>query len=156
MARFGGNEFTDFSVPLLFENRYFIMEPGNPPQITVFIDNDGESVFEVLKNKPADNILTNVSITPVGVITVFEKETDNFLYKVRPRYETSVVFGRIISKDITVRITDHKIQVDGSEIANNKFDGKMGGVEIMPNGGIVIGFAIPQYVLKWLLKAANS
>lgn len=31
MARFGGNEFTGFSVPLVFEGRYFVMEPGNPP-----------------------------------------------------------------------------------------------------------------------------
>lgn len=49
MARFGGNEFTGFSVPLVFEGRYFIMEPGDPPKLTVVYEKDGEPIFEVLK-----------------------------------------------------------------------------------------------------------
>ena len=52
MAKFGGNEFIGFSVPLVFEGRYFIMEPGNPPNITVVREIKGTPVFEVLKNEP--------------------------------------------------------------------------------------------------------
>ena len=33
MAKFGGNEFTDFSVPLVFEGRYFVLEPGDTPSL---------------------------------------------------------------------------------------------------------------------------
>jgi hypothetical protein len=55
MARFGGNEFTDFSVPLVFAGRYFILEPATPrPLITVFLERDGKPVFEVLKNEPQE------------------------------------------------------------------------------------------------------
>ena len=46
MVRFGGNQFNSFSVPLVFEDRYFIMEPGNPPELTVFLDVDGAPVFD--------------------------------------------------------------------------------------------------------------
>jgi hypothetical protein len=45
MARFGGNEFKDLSVPVIFAGLYFILEPGDPPQITVMLKNEGEPVF---------------------------------------------------------------------------------------------------------------
>jgi hypothetical protein len=60
MAQFGGNEFTTFSVPLVFEGRYFVLEPGNPPLLTVFSEKDGKPVFEVLKNQPVENALARV------------------------------------------------------------------------------------------------
>ncbi len=71
MAKFGGNEFIGFSVPLVFEGRYFIMEPGNPPNITVVREIKGTPVFEVLKNDPSSNPYTDVTKTPPGIITIF-------------------------------------------------------------------------------------
>ena len=62
MVRFEGNIFSDFSVPLVFEGRYFIIEPGTPnPLVTVVVEHDREPVFEVLKNEPQQNPLTEVS-----------------------------------------------------------------------------------------------
>ena len=55
MARFGGNEFTSFSVPLVFSGRYFVLEPGDPPRLSVFVEHGGMALFEVLKNKPVEN-----------------------------------------------------------------------------------------------------
>ena len=37
MAKFGGNEFTGFSVPLVFIDRYFLLEPTDPPLMSVFV-----------------------------------------------------------------------------------------------------------------------
>ena len=59
MARFGGNDFIGFSVPLVFDQGYFIMEPSNSPLITVVMEVDGEPVFEVLKNNPIENPYTH-------------------------------------------------------------------------------------------------
>ena len=33
MTKLGSNEFTSFSVPLVFAGRYFILEPGDPPPV---------------------------------------------------------------------------------------------------------------------------
>ena len=149
MARFGGNEFTDFSVPLVFEGRYFVIEPGNPPQITVVRDKGGEPVFEVLKNAPVENPNTTTSATPVGIVTVSDKISGKFLYKIRPGSETSVTFGRLDGGEISARITDREIQVGGVTVANNKFVGTMAGVVVDANGNVGIGAAIPLQVLRW-------
>src|SRR4051794_25229971 len=80
MVTFGGNHFEgDFSVPLAFEGRYFIVEPGDPPLVTVVREVNGAPAFEVLKNEPAGE---QTSKTPVGIVTVGDAH-GGFLYKVR-------------------------------------------------------------------------
>jgi hypothetical protein len=150
MARFGGNEFTGFSVPLVFGGRYFIMEPSDPPLITVVMEKDGEPIFEVLKNNPVENPLTNTSTNPTGLVTVTDKESGKFLYKVRPGSETSVAFGKLDGGEITAKITDRNIQVGGITVENNQFHGAMAGVVVNPDGGVGIGATIPPQVLEWL------
>jgi hypothetical protein len=46
---------TTFSVPLVFEGRYFVLEAGNPSMVSVFLERDGKPVFEILKNRPMEN-----------------------------------------------------------------------------------------------------
>ena len=129
MARFGGNEFTTFSIPLVFEGRYFILEPGEPPRISVVREYEGVPVFEVMRNEPVDNPLSEVTKTAAGIVTVSDK-TGKFQYKVRPHSETSIVFGKLDSGEISVRITDKKIQVGTNIFQNNVFNGVMTGVVI--------------------------
>ena len=150
MARFGGNEFTEFSVPLIFEGRYFIMESGNPPSITVVREMHGEPVFEILKNAPKDNPTTAVSETPPGIVTVSDKQTGRFLYKIRPGSETSVAFGKLDGSEISVRITDRNIQVGDATVEKNLFVGPMAGVFVDSDGGVSIGAPIPARVMAWL------
>ena len=150
MARFGGNEFVGFSVPLIFEGRHFILEPGDPPKITVVLEIDGEPVFEVLKNEPATNPITDVSKTPPGIITIGEKGTGKFLYKVRPGSESSVAFGKLDGGEISVKISDRTIQAGGITLENNTFVGNMAGVVIRADGSVGIGAPIPQKILSWL------
>ncbi len=150
MAKFGGNEFIGFSVPLVFEGRYFIMEPGNPPNITVVREIKGTPVFEVLKNEPSSNPSTDVSKTPPGIITISDKESGRFLYKIRPGSETSVAFGKLDGGEISATISDKKIQVGGVTLENNIFIGNMAGVIVRPDGSVGIGAPIPTLVLSWL------
>jgi len=150
MARFGGNDFTDFSVPLVFEGRFFIMEPGDPSRLTVIYKKDGSPTFEVLKNEPSENPPTDISKTPPGIVTVSDKKSGRFLHKIRPASETSAAFGKLDSGEISARITDRMIQVGGITFENNKFMGAMAGVVVDAKGGVRIGAAIPSKVLEWL------
>lgn len=150
MARFGGNEFTGFSVPLVFEGRYFIMEPGDPPKLTVVYEKDGEPIFEVLKNEPNNNPLSEVTKTTPGIVTVSDKSSGRFLYKIRPGSETSVAFGKLKGGEISARIIDRNIQVGGITLENNIFNGVMAGVIVNSDGSVGIGAPIPRKVLMWL------
>lgn len=150
MARFGGNEFTGFSVPLVFAKRYFILEPNDPPILSIFVEIEGKPIFEILKNEPVANPLSEVSVTPPGIITVSDKKTNRFLYKIRPGSETSVAFGKLDGGKISAKITDTKIQVGGITLENNIFDGVMAGVVVEENGGIGIGAPLPPLVVKLL------
>jgi hypothetical protein len=131
-------------------------------QATVLVEHDGEPVFEVLKNEPQQNPLTEVSRTPVGIVTVGDPETGAFLYKVRPRSETSVTFGRLGASEgesLSVRITDRMIEVqnpDGSTMLtaqNNRFDGAMAGCLVASDGNVAIGAQIAPQVRSWLREA---
>jgi hypothetical protein len=150
MAKFGGNEFIDFSVPLIFEGRYFIMEPGNPPKITVVLEIKGQPVFEVLKNESSNNPFTEVTKTPPGIVTISERESGKFLYKIRPGSETSIAFGKIDGGEISAIISDNKIQIGGIILRNNTFGGNMAGVVVRPDGSVGIAPHIPPQVLSWL------
>ncbi len=152
MARFGGNEFTGFSVPLAFMGRYFILEPGNPQALTVVLSAEGKPVFEVLRNQPRENPFTNVSATPAGILAVSEKGSNRFLYKVRPSSETSVVFGTLAGSEITVRISDRAIWVNGSQFKNDRFVGRMVGILIKEDGSIGVGAPIPHPLIDWLTQ----
>lgn len=126
------------------------MEPGDPPKITVVLEVEGKPVFEVIKNEPSNNSYTEVTKTPLGIVTVSERESEKFLYKIRQGSEISVAFGKIDGGEISVIISDRKIQVGSLDLQNNKSDGNMAGVVVRPDGGTGIGAPIPPQVLSWL------
>lgn len=150
MVRFGGNEFSSFAVPLVFGGRYFVLEPGEPPQLTVFFEEGGSPLFEVLRNEPVDNPRSETSRSPAGVITVVDRTTGGFLYKVRPGSETSVVFGRLGGGEVEARVSDKNLRIGGITLSNNTFDGAMAGVVVEEDGAVRIGCALPPAVVALL------
>lgn len=151
VAQFGGYEFTGFSVPLVFEERYFIMEPGNPPLITVVMEIEEEPVFEILKNQPSVNDVTDTSIDPAGIVTVSDKVSGEFLYRVRPDAETSVIFRKIDGGECPALITENDIRIGGMVIKNNPFHGSMAGVVVDPEiGAGMFDAPIPPQIERWL------
>ncbi|MGI9316547.1 MAG: hypothetical protein ACR2QW_04365 [bacterium] len=151
MAKFGGYEFTGFSVPLVFEGRYFIMETGDPPLITVVMEVEGEPVFEILKNQLSSNDITDISIDPAGIVTVSDKTTGEFLYKVHPCFETCVIFRKKDGGECPAVITHREIRIGGMIIENNPFHDSMGGVVVDPEiGAGMLGAPIPPQVEQWL------
>ena len=150
MAQFGGYEFTGFSVPLVFEGRYFIMEPGNPPLITVVMEVDGEPVFEILKNQPSANEVTDTSTDPAGIVTVSDKASGKLLYEVHPDSETSVTFAKLDGGKCPAVITEMEIRIGGMIIENNPFHDSLGGVVVDPEiGAGMLGAPIPPHVERW-------
>lgn len=152
MTKFGGSTFINCSVPLAFEGRYFILEPGNPPFFSVVLEKDGKPVFEIKKNVPSENPITDVSISGAGIITVSDKTTGKFLYKFRPESETSIVFGKIDGGEISAKISDKRIQVGGVTIENCTFNGVGAGIVVNKNGGFGIGAPVPKSLLSLFQK----
>ena len=147
---FGGNRFINCSVPLAFEGRYFIVEPGDPdPLVSVVLEYQGKPIFEVSKNEPVANPLTIVSKTPPGIVTVDERQTGRFLYKVRPGSETSIAFRTIKGEELSASVTDREIRVGGVTLKNNVFDGVRAGVVVDEHGNFSIGAAIPKVLREW-------
>ena len=151
MTKFVGNAFPDFSVPLAFKGRYFILEPGNPPSLSVVLEHNDKLIFEIKKNNPCDNPITKLLMTGIGTIAVLDKVTSGFLYKFRPENKTTVVLGKIDGGEISVKISDHEIQVSGIKLKNNRFKGLgIAGVLVDENGKISIGAPIPKSLLHFL------
>jgi len=148
MTTLGSNRF-ECPVPLVFNNRYFLLEPGTPtPLLSVVLEHDGAPVFEILRNEPNENPLTSVSRTPPGIVTVSNKETGRFMYKVRPGSDTSIVFGTLQDEELEVIINDQEVKVGSNVFRKNLVVGSQTGIVIDENGGISIGASIPQGLLQ--------
>jgi hypothetical protein len=156
MVRFGGNEFTAFAVPLVFGGRFFIVEAGDPPLVSVVVERDGQLRFEVVKNEPGDAEGVEARKTPPGVVTVSELG-GGFIYKVRPASEASVTFGRLRGEgELEARITDARTKivrhlpgggvVDVLTAERNMFQGPMAGIVVNEDGSIGMGAPIPPVI----------
>ncbi|MBN1859763.1 hypothetical protein JW848_11265 [Candidatus Bipolaricaulota bacterium] len=150
MTRFGGNEFIGFSVPLVFAGRYFLLEPGEPSTLSAFIEIGGRPIFEVLKNEPVSNLHSDTTKSATGIVTVADKATGRFLYKVRPGSETSIVFGALEAPHTTVLIRDGFIRAGGVTVGDCVFSGFQAGILVEEGGGIAIGATLPPAVLAIL------
>ena len=150
MAKFGGNEFSSFSVPLVFEGRYFVLEPGNPSLLSVFLVRNGQPVVEVLKNEGKENPISKVLSNPTRVVTVTDKISGDLLYRVHPGSRANITFGTLKGDEITVKVSDRSIEAGGVTFANKRFNGTGAGVAIARDGSVNIGVEIPPEVLALL------
>jgi hypothetical protein len=152
MVKFGSNTFAGFGIPLAFGGRYFIVEPSSPtPLMSVVLVDGGKVHCEVLRNQPSMNTQTTVTMTPPGIITVADKATGSFVYKMRPGSETSVVFGRLNAGDMEVTISDKALRIGGSTLSDNLIMGCLVGVQVRPDGSFSMGGgSVPDAVVRWL------
>jgi hypothetical protein len=156
MVRFGGNDFDSFAVPLAFGGRYFIVEAGDPPLVSVVVEQGAVLRFEVVKNEPGDADGVDARETPPGIVTV-SAPGGGFIYKVRPASETSVTFGRLRDEgELEARITDARTKLvrhlpdGGTEdvltAERNMFHGPMAGIVVSEDGTIGMGAPIPPAI----------
>ena len=160
MDQFGGSEFTRCSVPFAFQGRYFIIEgEGDQTTVSVVVIEDGTPVFEVLRNEPQGSSRASVSRSGAGVVTVTDAVSGDFIYKVRPGSQASVVFGTVGGPELEARVDDKRIVVRGPqgeevvdiiEVTNCAFDGSGAGVLVAPDGRISMGAPVPSELVSLL------
>ncbi len=102
-------------------------------------------MFEVLKNRPMANGITDMNETSAGIVAVSKRSSGEFLYKVRPDSETSVVFGKLEGDTIDVKITDRYILIGGMRLENCEFRG-VAGVVVRRDGTTAIGAPVPEFL----------
>ena len=142
----------DCVVPFTFEGRYFVRESGPVPKFYVVFEHERKPVFEVIQNEPAENPLTDVSISETGLITVSEKETEKFLYKFQPESETNFIFGKIGGGEISVKISEKGFILNGITLDDCAFNDVAAGVQVDKTGGYQIFAPIPRYLKRMLKK----
>ncbi len=153
MAELENIKLTDCAVPLAFEERYFVLEPGAGNLFNVVLKHEGKPLFEIRQNEPAENPITEIKKLETGIITVSEKETEKFLYKYKPGPETIFVFGKNNGGKITViiNIPGKTVNVGGITLDGCSFNDLIAGVWVNDGGTFEIGASIPR-VLRRLFK----
>jgi hypothetical protein len=152
MTAHDDSTFRQYSIPLVFEGRYFIREPGDPPCFSVVHKHEGNHIFEVRKNQPSMNPVSYVSISSDGIIMASSKRISRFLYKFCPASETTIVFTDSRGNDIIATISEKRIQVGDVVLLNSTFDGDRVGLVVDRNGRTGIGASVPESLLVFLMK----
>ena len=137
------NTFINCSIPLVFKGRYVVLEPGDPPCLSVIIEHQGNPVFEIRKNEPLGNPVSEVSVSGDGIVVASEKETGRFLYKLRPGPETNIEFGHVDGTEVTATLSGNRIQVGDIILLNSTFNEARVGVLFDENGKAGIGAPLP-------------
>ncbi len=122
MAKFSQSRFDDCSIPLVFEDHHFILESGSVPRVSVIRIHEGRPIFEVNRNKPMMNPLSEILETDEGVVNVFDKQTGRFLYVLSIGSETNLVLRKIDGGKINIGITENFIQIDGDILHKGVFN----------------------------------
>ena len=148
MANVGSNKFKQVTFPLVIENRYFMLDQSTgDDKWSVFSLQDSKLIMEVLNNKPQENTITEAVITnATGVIAVSPLKSDKFLYKIRPGYKDSSIFGTVGGEEKEIKIIDKEIRVGTNSFQNNCVEGSPVGICVDKNGGIGLGGNLPQEI----------
>ncbi len=145
MANIGSNQFKNVTFPLVFEDRYFMLEASPEKDVwTVLQLKDGDLIIEVLKNEPHQNPSTEVTTNPTGIITVSDKDSGKFLYKIRPGSKNTSIFGSINGAETEIKITDKEIRVGTNSFQNNMVIGSSVGIMVDKKGGMSMGGGLPK------------
>jgi hypothetical protein len=130
-------------IPLVLKDRYFFVAKSNEKDLfSVFILKNGKPVFEIYKNQPIKNPDTEVTKTLKGIITVSDKKTGNFLYKIRPGYRGSSIFGHIKDNKVEIYISDRELRAGGVILLGSTVQSEVG-IIIYEDGSTAVGASIP-------------
>lgn len=154
MVNIGSNIFLNCTIPIILGDRYFILEyEDNCDKFTVFWLEDDRIVYEILKNNFIDNPNTCAEMHKSGIITVVDKSTNRFLYKIRLGSKNSIIFGRIKDKEEEIIIKDKKIMYRGNVFEGNIFMGIPVGIHIKSDGSLAIGARLPNQLINIISRS---
>lgn len=147
----GSNRFVNVFIPLEIDGRYFLVEnEGGNDLWTVVSFPEGKPTFEILKNRPQENPFTIVETNATGILTVGDRKTGDFLYKIRPGKKDSAIFGKIEGEETEIKIRDRFIEIGGARLKENVVFGSPIGIAIRGGHVIMGGGAPPPEVVALL------
>lgn len=143
-----GYQFGEYSIPLSFADRYFILESApDGLKVSVLQGRDEAPVFEILKNEPAGSPYSNVIHSVPGVFAVRD-QTGRPVYQLQIGAEARAALVLADGSELEVRFSGDTIQAGSLETANTKFGSGIG-VKVGPDGTVGIGNYLPYSLLKW-------
>ena len=155
----GGNLFNSL-FPLVVGDRYFMVESGGKGNlITVLAVRDNKAVAEVDRNQRGEESPdVDYQWQRIGYIVITDKSTGHFIYKIRPDYKTSILFGDVPFKDITpdgetfdVKISDKGITTSkGGLIKNSSIDALVG-LRYSADGLIIGSSVVHPDIVRWIM-----
>jgi hypothetical protein len=139
----GSDRFVDAVVPLILDDRFFLLQEQDGKDIwTIFTFQGGEPVIEILYNEPKDNPQSTVRTNPTGIMTVSDPQSGKFLYRIRPGSKRSTIFAVIGSQETEIEVLDRKVRIGTNVFKHNIIAGLPVGIEVC-RGRIVIGASLP-------------
>ncbi|WP_025690021.1 hypothetical protein [Paenibacillus zanthoxyli] len=143
-----GYQFEEYSIPLSFANRYFILESApDGLKVSVLHHQEDNPVFEILKNEPIGSPYSNIVNSVPGVLAVREN-SGRPVYQLQIGAEARAALILEDGSELEVRFSKDKIQAGKLEADNTKFAGGIG-VKVSPSGRVGIGNYLPHGLLKW-------
>lgn len=155
MPTIGGSTFINNGIDLLLIDRCVKIHSMDPLTLSVVLISDDKAYFEIKNNQPVDNPITKYEQQQNGYVVFSDKQTGNFIYKLRPDSETSIILGTMRSEDITISIRDTTIKVNNSTFEDITAYQNGVGMIVGKDGGIGIGAAIPHNVSQALMNIQN-
>jgi hypothetical protein len=142
----GSNKFVDVTIPIVFEDRYFLIESDDTDKhcFTVFTVRDNETIIEIKRNEPQENPISKVKKNAAGIITVSDPDTGEFLYKLRPGSDSSSIFGTIGGEEQEMKVKDHEIAIGTNKFQRNMISGFPVGILVSKDGSIAMGAQLPD------------
>lgn len=156
MEAIGGNAYEAYSFPVAVDEHFFILEPGQLVSVVVF--KDDQVFYEIQSNEAAslENPFTDVEVQVNGTISAWDKETRALVFRVRPTYDGSVIFGTIECGDIEVRLRDDGIFMGELRVADNASEVGTVGVTLESNGAVKYGSSVPRQLAEFLIERLQN
>jgi hypothetical protein len=145
MKRIGNGAFAECSIPIVFEGHHFIIEQGRGADlVSVFFMNHETPVFEILRNEPRESSALDMRKSSAAVITAGLKNSEGYLYKVRPGPQETSVWATIRGEEIEIHITGTLIIVGPNIFPNIGLSRFEMGVTLSADGSIALGQPVPD------------
>jgi len=136
----GSNMFVNVPFPLsLDERRYFVIRSDKGQfYISVIASNDNVAEFEIIKNKPVSNSISNVFMTDKHTLVVSSLDDGNQVYMVNVGREIDMTY-LLPNKPVNIKVSSDKIFIGGSSFSGNSIQGFPVGIIVYKNGGLALG-----------------
>jgi hypothetical protein len=140
--------------PLVFGNRYFVMEQHahGPSLVTVIGSYEKQPICEVFRNHPMETADTEVTKVDKTTLIARDRMTGKILYTVSG---SKIGLYGLLYGDLEVVIDEIGIRIGDSTYPHNELNDGHESVEVFEDGQVKTGRAIPQLVRECWISNRN-